>query len=35
MKIDSREISQIQESLNSIPDWKLEVFNVWESARGS
>jgi hypothetical protein len=35
MKIDPQEISQIQDALNSIPNWKLEVFNVWESARGS
>jgi hypothetical protein len=34
MKIDPSEISKIQEALNDIPSWELEVFNVWESTKG-
>jgi len=34
MNINPEEINQIQQALNSIENWTLEVFNIWESAKG-
>ncbi len=34
MKIDPQEISKIQDALDNIEEWDLELFNVWESAKG-
>jgi len=34
MKINAEEIDEIQDALDKIEGWELEVFNVWESAKG-
>lgn len=34
MKIDPEEFNKIQQALTDIEKWNLEVFNVWESAKG-
>jgi len=34
LKIDPEEISKIQDAINKVEKWDLELFNVWESAKG-
>lgn len=34
MKIDPNEMNQIQDALNSIENWDLEVFDIWKSTTG-
>jgi hypothetical protein len=34
LKINPDEISVIQDALDGIDKWDLELFNVWESAKG-
>jgi hypothetical protein len=34
LKIDPEEIRKIQDALDTVEKWNLELFNVWESAKG-
>ncbi len=33
LKINPEEITKLQELLNDVPNWDLEMFNIWENAK--
>jgi Co/Zn/Cd efflux system component len=35
MKIDTKEIEKINESLDSIEGWKVKDFKIWETSDGT